>query len=118
MEAAKVLLENSDSSLFFNLSWYQLWKVKDRNSLRLIKRLVGDVVTKVVPFHSIDFIFTGYQYSVLRLGLDGELWAYGGMNFEEAIAQAKIGLQIWRRDAIKSVLFLFPKRRHSTYCQN
>jgi hypothetical protein len=100
-ETAKALLNKPVNSPFLNLSQYKLWEVKGRDSLQLVKRLVSDVVAKVGPFQSIDFIFTGYQYSVLRLGdgnfrlgLYGELGTYGGLNFEEAIAQAKIGLQV------------------------
>ncbi len=94
-EAAKFLLKNQDKSPFFNLSHYQLWDLGGIESLRLTKRLVSDVVAQIFTFESIDFIFTGYQYSVLRLGesnfrlgLYGELGAYGGLNFEETIGDA------------------------------
>ncbi|MEO8892127.1 MAG: hypothetical protein ABI417_11435 [Coleofasciculaceae cyanobacterium] len=70
-EAAKALLETPINSLFLNLSRYQLWQVKGIDSLQLVRRLVSNVVTKIALFQSIDFIFTGSQYSVLRLG-DGD----------------------------------------------
>lgn len=101
-EAAKALLENQEQSLFLNLSRYQLWNITGVDSLELAKRLVSGVVAKISSFQSVDFIFTGYQYSVLRLGesnfrlgLYGELGNYGGLTFEETIAQAQMGLQVW-----------------------
>jgi hypothetical protein len=112
-EAAQALLEKPVNSLFLNLSRYQLWQVKGIDSLQLVKRLVSNVVTKIALFQSIDFIFTGYQHSVLRLGdgdfclgLYGELGTYGGLNFEEAIAQAKIGLQVEAKSTEISVFAL------------
>lgn len=103
-EFAKALLENQEQSLFRNLSQYQLWDLAGIDSLQLAKLLVSDVVTKIAPFQSLDFIFTGYQYSALRLckgnfrlGLYGELGAYGGLNFEETITQAQTGLRVWAR---------------------
>jgi hypothetical protein len=91
-EAAKALLDNQEQSLFLNLSQYQLWNISGSDSLQLMKLLVGDVAAKISPFQSLDFIFTGYQYSLLclgkdsfRLGLYGELGTYGGLNFEETI---------------------------------
>jgi hypothetical protein len=51
-----------------------------------------------------NLIFTGYQYSVLRLGgarfrlgLYGELADYGGLTFERTITQSKIGLRAWAK---------------------
>jgi len=114
-EAAKALLENQEHSLFFNLSQYQLWDLGGVDALQLAKQLVGNVVAKIAPFQSLDVIFTGYQYSALRLGEDnfrlglyGELGTYGGLNFEETIrlaiaeaslshAQAQTGLRAWAR---------------------
>lgn len=98
-DAAKTLLENPDS-LFFNLALYQLWEITGRDSKKLVQLLVSDVVKKITPFQSIDFVFTGYQYSVLclgeyfRLGLYGDLGRYGDLNFEQTIKQATIGLQV------------------------
>jgi len=103
-EAAKALLDKEEHSPFLNLSRYQLWELAGVDGLQLVKRLASDVVEKIAPFQSIDFIFTGYQYSVLRLGegkyrlgLYGDLGTYGGLNFEEAITSAKIGLQVWAK---------------------
>ena len=103
-KAAKALLDKDEDSPFLNLSRYQLWELAGVDGLQLVKRLASDVVEKIAPFQSIDFIFTGYQYSVLhlgegnyRLGLYGDLGTYGGLNFEEAIASAKIGLQVWAK---------------------
>ncbi len=114
-EAAKALLENQEHSLFLNLSQYQLWDLGGVDALQLAKQLVGDVVAKIAPFQSLDVIFTGYQYSALclgednfRLGLYGDLGAYGGLNFEETIrfaiaeaslshAPAQTGLRAWAR---------------------
>ncbi len=94
-EAAKALLENPEQSPFLNLSRYQLWDLSGRDSWQLAKLLVSDAIAKIAPFQSLDFIFTGYQYSVLRLGdfdfrlgLYGELGAYGGLTFEETIRDA------------------------------
>ncbi len=103
-ESAKALLENQDQSPFLNLSQYQLWDIAGVDGLQLAKLLVSDVVAKIAPFQSIDVVFTGYQYSALRLcegnfrlGLYGELGAYGGLNFEETIKQAQTGLRAWAR---------------------
>jgi hypothetical protein len=114
-EAAKALLENQEHSLFLNLCQYQRWDLGGVDALQLAKQLVGDVVAKIAPFQSLDVIFTGYQYSALclgednfRLGLYGDLGAYGGLNFEETIrfaiadaslshAQAATGLRAWAR---------------------
>lgn len=103
-ESAKALLENQEQSLFLNLSRYQLWDFAGIDSLQLAKLLVSDMVTKMAPFQSLDFIFTGYQYSALRLcggnfrvGLYGELGAYGGLNFEETITQVQTGLRVSAR---------------------
>ncbi|HEY9725513.1 MAG TPA: hypothetical protein V6D50_03605 [Chroococcales cyanobacterium] len=58
-----------------------------------------------------NLIFTGYHYSVLRLGgarfrlgLYGELADYWGLTFERTITQSKIGLRAWakRCDRISS----------------
>jgi hypothetical protein len=107
--------------------------------LQLTKRLVSDVVAHISSCESIDFIFTGYQYSVLRLGktnfrlgLYGELGAYGGLNFEETIrdaiatpieytchlhsrhetqmghAQVQTGLQAWARQCVKIKAIALP----------
>ena len=103
-EAARVLLDTDEYLPFLNMSRYQIWDLMGTDSLQMAKRLVSDVVAKIAPFQSLDFIFTGYQYSVLRLcegsfrlGLYGDLGTYGGLNFEEAIASAKIGLQVWAK---------------------
>jgi hypothetical protein len=103
-EAAKALLDKEEHSPFLNLSQYQLWELVGVDGLQLVKRLVSGVAAKIAPFQSLDFIFTGYQYSVLRLGegnyrlgLYGDLGTYGGLNFEEAIASAKIGLRVWAK---------------------
>ena len=100
-DAAKALLENQEQSPFFNLSQYQLWDITSIDGLQLVKVLVGEVGTQITLFESIDFIFTGYQYSVLRLGeehfrlgLYGELGTYGGLNFQETLTQAMTGLQV------------------------
>jgi hypothetical protein len=77
-ETAKSLLNKPVNSPFLNLSQYKLWEVKGRDSLQLVKRLVSDVVAKIAPFQSIDFIFTGYQYSVLRLGDGNFAWVCMG----------------------------------------
>lgn len=99
-EAAQALSKNPES-LFLNLNLYQTWMVTGKDSRQLVGLLVSDIVEKVAPFQSIDFIFTGYQYSVLclgeqhfRLGLYGELGRYGGLNFEQTIKQATIELQV------------------------
>jgi hypothetical protein len=72
------------------------------DSLQLAKLLVSNVVAKLALFDSFDVIFTGYQYSALRLGEDnfrlglyGELGDYGGLNFEEVIAHAQTNLRVW-----------------------
>lgn len=103
-EAAKALLDKDEHSPFLNLSRYQLWDLTGVDGMQLVKRLASDVVEKITRFQSLDFIFTGYQYSVLRLGegnyrlgLYGNLGTYGGLNFEEAIVSAKIGLQVWAK---------------------
>ncbi len=110
-EAAKALLENQEHSPFLNLSRYQLWDLAGIDSLQLAKLLVSDGVTKIALFESVDFIFTGYQYSALRLGegkfrlgLYGELGTYGGLNFEETIEQSQVGLEVWakRCDKLKA----------------
>ncbi len=110
-EAAKALLENQEQSPFLNLSRYQLWDLAGIDSLQLAKLLVSDGVTKIALFESVDFIFTGYQYSALRLGeskfrlgLYGELGTYGGLNFEETIEQSQVGLEVWakRCDKLKA----------------
>ena len=66
-----------------------------------MKLLASDAIAKIHPHQSLDFIFTGYQYSVLRLGetnfrlgLYAELGTYGGLNFEVVLRQAKTGLQV------------------------
>jgi hypothetical protein len=138
-EAAQALLENQDQSLFLNLARYQLWDLGGLDSLQLMKRLVSDVVAQVSSCESIDFIFTGYQYSALhlgesnfRLGLYGELGAYGGLNFEETIrdaiatpieytsglhspdetqtshAQVQTALQTWARHCVKIKAIALP----------
>ncbi len=98
-DAAQALLE-SPEALFLNLALYQVWEIIGRDSRKLIQLLVSDVVEKIAIFQSIDFIFTGYQYSVLclgdqnfRLGLYGELGKYGDLNFKQTIKQATIGLE-------------------------
>ncbi|NEQ24110.1 MAG: hypothetical protein F6K28_34295 [Microcoleus sp. SIO2G3] len=103
-EAAKTLLDKEEHLPFLNLSRYQLWELAGVDGLQLVKRLASDVVEKISPLQSLDFIFTGYQYSVLRLGegnfrlgLYGDLGTYGGLNFEEAIASVRIGLQVWAK---------------------
>ncbi len=100
-EAAKTLLNNPKQSPFLNLTYYQLWDFEGRGSLQLVERLFSRAVTKIAPCQSLDVIFTGYQYSVLRLGekhfrlgLYGELGTYGGLTFAETIAQAREGLQV------------------------
>ena len=100
-EAAKALLENQENSPFLNLARYQVWNITGRDSLQLVKRLFSDVVAQLAPFQSLDVIFTGYQYSALRLGeahfrlgLYGELGDYGGLTFEQTLAQAQVGLQV------------------------
>jgi len=103
-ESAKALLENQEQPLFLNLSRYQLWDLAGSDSLQLAKLLVSDVVAKIALFQSVDFIFTGYQYSILRLceanfrlGLYGELGMYGGLTFEETITQVQTGLRVSAR---------------------
>jgi hypothetical protein len=100
-EAAKALLDNPQQSPFLNLTYYQLWDCDGMDSWSLVKQLFSRAVTKIAPFQSLDVIFTGYQYSVLRLGeehfrlgLYGELGTYGGLTFAETIAQAREGLQV------------------------
>jgi hypothetical protein len=111
-DSAQALLESSEA-LFHNISMYQLWDITGIDSRQLVRLLIGDVTEKIEPFQSIDFIFTGYQYSVLclnkqnfRLGLYGELARYGGLNFEQTIKQATIGLQVKARYTHISVLAL------------
>lgn len=111
-EAAKALLENKERSPFLNLGRYQLWDVAGIDALQLVRLLCSDAVAKLALFQSLDVIFTGYQYSVLRLGeekfrlsLYGELGDYGGLTFLETIAQSQIGLQVSAKfcDQIKAI---------------
>ncbi|MBD0304721.1 MAG: hypothetical protein ICV85_21940, partial [Tolypothrix sp. T3-bin4] len=60
-EAAKALLDKEEHSPFLNLSRYQLWELAGVDGLQLVKRLASDVVEKITPLQSLDFIFTGYQ---------------------------------------------------------
>lgn len=99
-DAAQTLIENPEA-LFLNLALYQVWDIKGKDSKQLVRLLASCIVEKIALFQSIDFIFTGYQYSVLRLGnehfrlgLYGELGRYGELNFEQTIKQATIGLQV------------------------
>ena len=103
-KSAQALLENSDKSPFLNLSQYQLWDIGGLEGLQLATLLIGDAVAKIAPFQSLDVIFTGYQYSALRLsdghfrlGLYGELGQYGGLTFAQTITQATEGLRVWAK---------------------
>lgn len=103
-QPAKALLNKSVRSPFFNLSRYQLWDIVGSDSVQLVKLLFSDAVTSLAPFQSLDVIFTGYQYSALRLGesnfrlgLYGEQGDYGGLTFEQTLAQARRGLQVWAK---------------------
>lgn len=100
-EAAQALLENRDRWPLLSLARYQVWEIAGIDSLPLVKRLCSDAVATIAPFESLDFIFTGYQYSVLRLGSDrfrlglyGELGDYDGLTFAQTITQSQVGLRV------------------------
>jgi hypothetical protein len=84
--------------------------------LILSKLFFSNIVVKVAHFVSFDVIFTGYQYSALRLGEDnfrlglyGELGDYGGLNFEEVIAHAQTNLRVWVRQWDKRKVIALPE---------